>query len=317
MAKGTDLHGVTLYGGVGISPQIKALRQGAEVAIACPGRLIDHMERGTIRLDAIETLVLDEADQMCDMGFLPPIRRILKALPARRQTLMFSATMPNEIRHLAEEILHQPTCIEIGHQAPVETVAHAIYRCNQQDKASLLQALLGEIDTGSVLVFTRTKHRAKRLSATLCNAGHNATNLQGNLSQGQRRQAMDGFRSGRFQIMVATDIAARGIDVSSVSHVINFDMPDTVEAYTHRIGRTGRAARQGDAFTFVTHEDHSMLRSIERRLGAGIEERIHPDFEPAAAPPRSASGTPAGKRFAPRSKPSSRKGRIPRFAMAR
>jgi ATP-dependent RNA helicase RhlE len=243
----TGFRHVTIYGGVGMQPQINGVRQGAEIAIACPGRLLDLLGQGKFTLDHVECLVLDEADRMFDMGFLPDIRKILKRLPAKHQTLLFSATMPEEIRKLAHEILHDPVTVQIAHSKPAETVDHALYPVEQGQKTSLLLELLKTLGDGSVLVFTRTKHRAKRLAAQLSGAGYRATSLQGNLSQRQRQAALDGFKSGQHQILVATDLAARGIDVADITHVINLDMPTTVDDYTHRIGRTGRAAKTGDA----------------------------------------------------------------------
>lgn len=282
----TRLKSITVYGGVGINPQIEKLKSGVDIVVACPGRLLDHINQGTIDLSNLEVLVLDEADQMFDMGFLPDIRRILKHLPAQRQTLLFSATMPPEIRGLAREILRNPTTVQVDNVAPAATVAHALYPVAQHLKTPLLMQLLKHTDTESVLIFTRTKHRAKRVGEQLEKAGYTAASLQGNLSQNRRQAAMEGFRSGAFQILVATDIAARGIDVSQVSHVINYDIPDTTEAYIHRIGRTGRAAKSGDAFTLVADEDSAMVRSIERVLGASIERRTVEGFDYAVPSPR-------------------------------
>ncbi len=279
LGRQTKLHSITIYGGVSVNPQIQKLRAGVEVVVACPGRLLDHINQGTIRLSSLEVLVLDEADRMFDMGFLPDIRRILKHVPTKRQTLLFSATMPDDIRRLAHDILHDPVTVQIGHTAPVNTVSHALYPVGQHLKTALLLELLRHTDTGSVLVFTRTKHRAKRVAQQLEKAGYKAASLQGNLSQNRRQAALDGFRDGSFQVLVATDIAARGIDVSSISHVINYDIPDTVDAYTHRIGRTGRAAKTGDAFTLITREDEPVVRSIERVLGAKIERRTLKGFD--------------------------------------
>lgn len=279
LGKFTGLRCVTIYGGVNINTQIKKLKEGAEIVVACPGRLLDHIGQGTIDLSKVEVLVLDEADQMCDMGFLPDVRRILKVLPQVRQSLMFSATMPEDIRRLAHEILRQPVTVQVDRSAPAATVSHALYPVPQHLKTPLLFELLRHTDTESVLIFTRTKHRAKRVGEQLEKGGYKATSLQGNLSQNRRQAALDGFRDGTFQIMVATDIAARGIDVSQVSHVINYDIPDTPEAYTHRIGRTGRAARTGDAFTLVTDEDQVMIRAIERVLGGAIERRTIDGFD--------------------------------------
>jgi len=279
MGKQTRLRSATIYGGVGLSPQIRKLRNGVEIVVACPGRLLDHINQRTINLSHLEVLVLDEADRMFDMGFLPDIRKIIKHVPSQRQTLLFAATMPDDIRRLAHEILHAPVTVQVNHAAPINTVAHALYAVDQHLKTALLLELLRHTDTESVLIFTRTKHRAKRVGQQLENAGYRAASLQGNLSQNRRQAALDGFRDGSCQILVATDIAARGIDVSSISHVINYDMPDTADAYTHRIGRTGRAAKTGDAFTFITSEDRDMVRSIERVLGDKVERRILEGFD--------------------------------------
>ncbi len=282
----TRLKSITVYGGVGVNPQIEKLKNGVEIVVACPGRLLDHINQGTIDLTNLELLVLDEADQMFDMGFLPDIRRILKQLPAQRQTMLFSATMPTEIRGLAREILRDPATVQVDHVAPAATVSHALYPVAQHLKTGLLMQLLKHTDTDSVLIFTRTKHRAKRVGEQLEKAGYTAASLQGNLSQNRRQAAMDGFRNGTYQILVATDIAARGIDVSQVSHVINYDIPDTSEAYIHRIGRTGRAARNGDAFTMITDEDTAMVKAIERTLGAAIERRTVEGFDYSVPAPR-------------------------------
>ncbi len=304
LGRETRLRSVTVYGGVSVHLQAEKLRRGVEIVVACPGRLLDHINQRTVALSHLEVLVLDEADRMFDMGFLPDIRRIMKHVPAKRQTLLFSATMPDDIRRLAGEVLQGPVTVQIDHAAPADTVAHALYPVDQHLKTPLLLELLRHTDTDSVLVFTRTKHRAKRVAEQLVRAGYRTASLQGNLSQNRRQAALDGFRSGAYQILVATDIAARGIDVSSISHVINYDMPDTVDAYTHRIGRTGRASKTGDAFTFTAHEDEAMVRSIERVLGEKVERRTlegfdykksapHRDTE-FARPPRQ-SGRPAKK----------------------
>ena len=305
----TRLKSVTIYGGVGVQPQVEKLRRGAEIVVACPGRLLDHINQRTIDLSKLEVLVLDEADHMFDMGFLPDIKKILKHLPQKRQTLLFSATMPKEIRHLANDVLNQPVTLEIGAAAPAETVKHALYPVAQHLKTPLLLQLLRQTDTESVLIFTRTKHRAKRLGEQLVKAGYKTASLQGNLSQQRRQAAMTGFRDGTYQILVATDIAARGIDVTQVSHVINYDIPNTSDAYIHRIGRTGRAAKSGDAYTLVTTEDTDVVRSIERVLGGPIEQRRLEGFDYTVAaakrdtefarPPRQA--TPARRPDAPKS----------------
>jgi ATP-dependent RNA helicase RhlE len=278
LGKDTGLRSTTIYGGVGTQPQIVKLRRGVEVVVACPGRLLDHISQNSIVLSKVEVLVLDEADQMLDMGFLPDVRRILRHLPIERQTLMFSATMPSDIRLLSREVLRDPVTVQVGTSEPVGTVSHALYPVASHLKTDLLMKLLDHTDTESVLIFARTKHRAKRLGEQLEKAGYSVASLQGNLSQTRRQAALDGFRDGTYQILVATDIAARGIDVTRISHVINYDMPDTTNAYTHRIGRTGRAAKTGDAFTLITGEDEDMVRSIERVLGARVERRTLQGF---------------------------------------
>ncbi|NQT24075.1 DEAD/DEAH box helicase [candidate division KSB1 bacterium] len=278
LGKMTGIRSVSIYGGVSKNPQLAALKRGVEIVVACPGRLLDHLGERAIDLSHVEVLVLDEADRMCDMGFLPDIRRIIKYLPQKRQTLFFSATMPDEIRSLADSILNNPKTVQIGISAPVETVSHALYPVPQELKKALLFAMLKQTSTGRVLIFTRTKHRAKSLAAQLLKKNYRVSALQGNMSQNRRQDAINGFRGNKYDVLVATDIAARGIDVSDVTHVINFDMPDTVDAYTHRIGRTGRALQTGDAFTFAVKDDDLMLRSIEKVLGSPIERRSLTDF---------------------------------------
>ena len=287
LGRQTRLRSVTVYGGVGINPQVANLRRGADIVVACPGRLLDHIGRKTVDLSRLEVLVLDEADHMFDMGFFPDIRRILSHVPAKRQTLMFSATMPAEIRRLAGDVLDHPVTVQIGTTAPADTVRHALYPVEQHLKTAMLVALLRHTDTKSVLVFTRTKHRAKNLGEKLGKTGFKAASLQGNLSQNRRQAALDGFRNGTFQVLVATDVAARGIDVTRVSHVINYDIPNTADAYIHRIGRTGRATRNGDAFTLVTRDDKAMVRAIERVLGGRIENRTVDGFNYSKPAPRS------------------------------
>ncbi len=286
LGRQTRLKSVTVYGGVGFNPQAEKLKRGAEIVVACPGRLLDHIGQGTIDLSKLEVLVLDEADRMFDMGFLPDIKKILKCLPQQRQTLLFSATMPEEIRHLANDILDKPVTLQVGDTIPPITVSHALYPVSQDLKTPLLIELLQRSDTDSVLIFTRTKHRAKRLGEQLVKSGYRAASLQGNLSQSRRQAAMNGFRDGTFQILVATDIAARGIDVTQISHVINYDIPDTTDAYIHRIGRTGRAARSGDAYTLVTGEDADMVRAIEQVLRGPVERRTVADFDYSVTAPR-------------------------------
>jgi ATP-dependent RNA helicase RhlE len=293
MGSHTGIRSTSIYGGVGINPQIRALRAGVPIVVACPGRLLDHINRGTVDLSAVKTLVLDEADRMFDMGFLPDLRRIMKHLPLKRQNLLFSATMPREVRHLAHDILESPETVQAGKLAPAGTVSHTLYPVESHLKTKLLRELLHRTDTESVIVFTRTKHRAKRVAQQLERAGHRATSLQGNLSQNQRQRAITGFRRGTFKIMVATDIAARGIDVTQISHVINYDVPDTVDAYTHRIGRTGRVSRQGDAFTLATRDDRPMVLAIEKVLGEKIERDTIAGFPYDA--PMPVNGSPAGR----------------------
>jgi ATP-dependent RNA helicase RhlE len=291
LALGTKLRSATIYGGVGAAPQIKALRDGAEILVACPGRLLDLIAQGHAKMSAIEVLVLDEADRMFDMGFLPDVKRIIKAVPQQRQTMLFSATFPPEIEELAKQSLINPQRISVGISKPAHTVAHAIYPVPQHLKGELLKAILDKTDTNSVLIFTRTKHRAHRVAQQLAKAGYQVTSLHGDRTQGQRQSALKGFKSGAHQIMVATDIAARGLDVESVSHVINFDMPDTADAYIHRIGRTGRAERTGDAFTLVTPEDADMIKMLERIMGAPLKRETLPDFNYNAPPPPRTPGT--------------------------
>jgi ATP-dependent RNA helicase RhlE len=275
----TGLHSIAIYGGVGMDQQIRGLRSGTEIAVACPGRLLDHIWRGSIDVSHVEILVIDEADRMFDMGFLPDIKSILKCLLHQRQTLLFSATMPDDIRRLVQDVLHNPITVQIGRSAPATTVSHAIYPVNQHLKTALLIEVLRNTETESVVVFTRTKRRTERVTLQLQRAGFRANSLQGDLSQGRRQAAIDGFRSGLFKILVATDIAARGIDVLSISHVINYDMPESADAYTHRIGRTGRVDKNGDALTFVTSEDTAMIRELEVILKAKLERRTLQGFD--------------------------------------
>jgi len=279
LGRDTKIRSVTIYGGVSKKPQLAALRRGVEIVVACPGRLLDHVDAGALDLSHVEVLVLDEADRMCDMGFLPDIRRIIRQVPEKRQTLFFSATMPNDIRRLADRVLDRPETVQIGMIAPAQTVSHALYPVPQDRRKELLVAMLQRTKTGRVLVFTRTKHRAQSLATFMKKRGYRAGALQGNMTQNQRQQAISGFRKGKIDMLVATDIAARGIDVSQISHVVNFDMPDTVDAYTHRIGRTGRADHSGEAFTLAVRGDSTMVREIEKTLGSKLERRSVPDFD--------------------------------------
>ncbi len=300
LSKFTQIKVVNIYGGVPIRNQVNALRRHPEIVVGCPGRLLDLLQQGVLRLGRIETLVLDEADHMFDMGFLPDIRRILAALPAQRQNMLFSATMPREIRRLADSVLTDPHVVELADSAPAGTIDHGLYLVAERRKRDLLQLLLSRDDCHSAIVFTRTKHRARRLAEQLSKAGHRAVSLQGNMSQNQRDRAMRGFRSRQHDILVATDIAARGIDVAGVSHVINFDVPNTPEAYTHRIGRTGRAELEGVACTFVTSSDRDWVYSTERMIGSTIPRREVEGFDHEAEPAPERRYRPHGKPRAPR-----------------
>jgi ATP-dependent RNA helicase RhlE len=279
LAKFTKIKSATVYGGVGFDPQERALRRGTEIIVACPGRLLDHVQRGNANLSQVEVLVLDEADRMLDMGFLPPVRKICEETPNRSQTMLFSATFAPELKRLAKEIMQDPERIELGLAAPAQTVEHALLPVAQEQKTALLLELLQSIDSKSVLVFTRTKHRADRIAAQVDRCGHQSAVLHSNKSQGQRQRALDSFRSGQCRLLIATDIAARGLDVQSISHVINYDIPDTADAYIHRIGRTGRAEHSGDAMTLVTTDDQQVVREIEKALGKPITVRKMEGFD--------------------------------------
>jgi len=275
----TGLRSISIYGGVSIKPQKSRLRNGVDIVVACPGRLLDLKNQGAIDLSGIEILILDEADHMFDMGFLPDIKRIISAVPQKRQTLLFSATMPAKINDLARKIMDHPVTVEIDIAKPIDAIDHAIYPVDQVQKLDMLLYLLEKHRSNQVLVFTRTKRRAAKLAVQLSEAGVSSTAIQGNLSQSKRQSAMNAFRKGKVKVLVATDIAARGIDVMEVSHVINYDVPDTADAYTHRIGRTGRMEQTGTAFSLVTQEDLSIVYSIERTLGKGLERRRVNGFE--------------------------------------
>ncbi|MFA9403531.1 MAG: DEAD/DEAH box helicase [Anaerolineales bacterium] len=276
---GTNIRSIAIYGGVGAGPQIDALHRGVEIVVATPGRLLDHIQNKHAKLGGVEVLVLDEADRMLDMGFLPDIMRILKHVPARRQTMLFSATFPKEIEHLADRTLHKPKRVAIGLARPAHTVAHTLYPVQHHLKKGLLIKLLKQTNTNSVLIFTRTKHRAHRLTKQIAASGYKVTSLHGNRTQGQRRSALAGFKQGKYQIMVATDIAARGLDIDRISHVINYDMPGTADAYIHRIGRTGRAERTGEAFTLITPDDYALVQKIEKIMKQKLPQRTLPDFD--------------------------------------
>jgi len=287
----TSVRSASIYGGVGKRPQVEALRRGADVVVACPGRLLDLASERSIDLSRVEVLVLDEADRMCDMGFLPDIRRILKLVPSKRQTLFFSATMPDEIRRLADSILNDPVTVQIGVIAPPKSISHALYPVSSGLKKNLLLAMLERRASGRALIFTRTKHRARSLARDLDKQGYRVEALQGNMTQNRRQGAIDGFRGNKYDILVATDVASRGIDVAGIAHVINYDVPDTADAYTHRVGRTGRVDQTGEALTLAEPGDMVMVRQIERVLGEPIERRrledfnygsFDPDFKPKA-----------------------------------
>ncbi|HUF93134.1 MAG TPA: DEAD/DEAH box helicase [Candidatus Limnocylindria bacterium] len=280
LAVHTPLSGAAVYGGVGMGPQEHAFRSGVDVIIATPGRLLDHFRFPYAKLDGLEVLVLDEADRMLDMGFLPDIRRILRHLPPRRQTLFFSATMPPPIQTLTREMLRQPATINLERRsAPAVGITQAVYPVSQDLKPALFLALLERHALRSVLAFTRTKHRANRLADFLTRHQVPCERIHGNRSQPQRTQALAGFKSGRYRVLVATDIAARGIDIDELSHVINFDVPDVPDDYIHRVGRTARAGAVGDAFTFVAPDEEGELAAIERAVGKRLPRVLLPDFD--------------------------------------
>ena len=300
-AKHLRLRAATIYGGVGETPQIRALRDGVEMVIATPGRLIDLMQQGHVKFDQIEVVVLDEADRMLDMGFLPQIRQIMRAVPSERQTLLFSATLSKEIEKLTSEFLKSPQTVQIGKRSnPAETVAQFVYEVPHSRKVGLLLHLLQDRAMDSVLVFTRTKHGADKIARKLSQAGINTGTLHSNRSQNQRIAALRGFKSGQVRVLVATDIAARGLDVEGISHVINYDFPPQPEDYVHRIGRTGRAQAIGDAISFVTSEDQAALRALEKFIARGIPRKHASDFDYTEAPKiLSAFGPPKAERRAP------------------
>ena len=285
LAVHTPVTGAAIFGGVGMGPQEHAFRTGVDVLVATPGRLLDHFRAPYAKLPGIEYLVLDEADRMLDMGFLPDIRRVLRHLPARRQTLFFSATMPAPILQLTREMLRQPATINLERKAaPAVGITQALYPVAQELKASLFLTLLQRDAMQEALVFTRTKHRANRLQAFLVKNGIAAERIHGNRSQSQRTEALAGFKSGKYRVLVATDIAARGIDVEALGHVVNFDVPTAPEDYIHRVGRTARAELTGDAFTFVAPEEETELRDIERTINRRLPRVTVPDFDYHARP---------------------------------
>jgi ATP-dependent RNA helicase RhlE len=286
LARFVRVSGAAVFGGVAMAPQETALRRGVDVLVATPGRLLDHLQHPYAKLDGIETLVLDEADRMLDMGFLPDIRRIMRALPARsRQTLLFSATLPPAITALARDLLHDPATINVERpSAPAVGVTHAAYPVASELKLPLLIELLQQPGVRSALVFTRTKHRANRLADGLAKRGVSADRIHGNRSQAQRTKALDSFKAGKTRVLIATDIAARGIDVTGLSHVVNFDVPNLPEDYIHRVGRTARAEAVGDAITFVSPEEEADFRGIERAVGRRIERLTLATFDYRARP---------------------------------
>ena len=278
--KHTELRVVPIYGGVGLEPQSKELRRGVDVVVATPGRLLDHMERGNVSFDDLEVLVLDEADRMLDMGFAPQLNRIVNDIPRYRQTLLFSATMPPEVEALARKYLRKPVVVQVGRRSEAaSTVTHAVYPVPRERKNTLLGELLKKAEMDSVLVFTRTKHGADRVVSHLEDQGIAATAMHADKSQGERTRALDDFKAGKIRVLVATDIAQRGLDVSGISHVINYDVPQQPEDYVHRIGRTGRAAATGDAYTFMSPDEISMVRAIERTIGQQIPRISVPGYD--------------------------------------
>lgn len=279
----TRLRSTTIYGGVGLLPQALRLRAGVEIVVGCPGRLLDHLRRGNLDLSALEMIVLDEADSLFEFGFLPDVREFLRAIPATCQRLLFSATMPDAVRGLASEALTNPAIVEVDAPRPAGTVRQALYPVPAHLRTPLLKTFLRGGPEGSVVVFVRTRHGARRLWQQLDNVGFRVTCLQGKLSQRRRLAALDGFRDGRYDVLVATDVAARGLDISQVTHVINYDVPATADAYIHRVGRTGRAARCGTAMTFVTPADEALVRTIERALGGPILRERLADFDYGAS----------------------------------
>jgi len=274
-----NLRTLAVYGGVNIKSQLSELKRGVDIVVATPGRLMDHMERGTINLKYIEVLVLDEADRMLDMGFINDVKRIVGALPVKRQTMLFSATISPEVKSLAAGMLKSPEMIQIGRpRNPIETITQHIYPVRKEQKMDLLLHMLGNSQMYSVLVFSRTRHGADKINRRLKRAGIVSVAIHSGRTQGQRLQAMEGFKRGRFQVMVATDIAARGINIEGISHVINYDVPVYAEDYVHRIGRTGRATALGDAITFVSYDEQKYLRKIETFIGRELESEKYEGF---------------------------------------
>ncbi|CAN5511743.1 DEAD/DEAH box helicase [soil metagenome] len=306
--KHTGIRSIAIFGGVGMGPQLQAFQRGVDIVSATPGRLLDHMNRGSLDLSKVEILVLDEADRMFDMGFINDIRKIIKAIPTRRQTLLFSATFPPAIQQLAASVQQNPESVEIGtHTNAATSVTQYIYPVAQTQKMDLLLHLLKTEDIENVLVFSRTKHRANRITKKLSQVGIAAAAIHSNRSQNQRERALEDFKRGDVQVLVATDIAARGIDVQGISHVVNFDTPNQAEDYIHRIGRTGRAAATGDAITFVSRDEEEYLRQIEKHTGRRFERSKYPTFDYDSTP-EPVPTAPAGRQqrsARPRSAPKS------------
>ena len=303
-ARFTNLKVTVVYGGVGYGRQNDELKAGTDIVVATPGRMLDHLEQGTVRFDKVEFLVLDEADRMLDMGFLPDVRRLVEKCPRQRHTSLFSATIPPQIETLIQWAMHEPETVEIGaRRTPADTVKHVIYPVADSQKTDLLLELLKRVNYDSVIVFCHTKHGADRIAGTLKRNDHAVAVLHSNRTQKEREQALKGFRDGRFEVLVATDIAARGLDIADVSHVVNYDVPQHPEDYIHRIGRTGRAEASGDAFTIMTAEDAGHVYAIERFISKPIERvklegfdyRYTALFEEAKSKPGAAPGGFPGK----------------------
>ncbi|MBI2423411.1 MAG: DEAD/DEAH box helicase [Candidatus Hydrogenedentes bacterium] len=292
LAKALHMRSVVIYGGVNMAAQSTKLKEGADIIVATPGRLLDHMSRGAIRFNELEILVFDEADRMLDMGFLPDIKRILEKLPTNRQTLMFSATFAPELQRLSRSMMREPERVEIGAiSMPVDTVRQVLYPVRSEDKSNLLIKILKQKEVDSAIIFLRTKMRTDRLAKHLKKEGFKAAAIHGDLTQQLRQKALSGFREGRYNILVATDVAARGLDIDDISHVINYDIPLNSDDYVHRVGRTARAQREGDAITFVSPQDHAALAAIEKAVGRNL-----PREEYEGAPKVMSLWQPPGKR---------------------
>jgi ATP-dependent RNA helicase RhlE len=307
-AKYTGLKSLVIFGGVGINPQINALRRGVDILVATPGRLLDHSRQGTVDLSKIDVLILDEADRMLDMGFIHDIKKVMKLIPEKRQTLLFSATFSSEIKALAQQFMQQPKLVEVARQnAAADTIQQRVYPVDKKRKRELISYLIGSRNWRQVLVFTRTKHGANRLATQLTDDGLPAMAIHGNKSQGARTKALAQFKAGKLRVLVATDIAARGIDIDELPHVINFELPQVAEDYVHRIGRTGRAGSEGEAASLVCVDEHKLLRDIEKLTKNEIPKELIPGFEPdpnikpePIQKPR--TGRPQSSRRAPRQK---------------